>query len=238
MKRNVTESVVLGVILTGLSYAVGIVLGWIHSVNYLEAFAVFTSYSCTYLCVKERRINYPIGALSTAAYCVLFFQQGLVASAILNAYLTPSLLYGWFRWRDDSETRPVSRVALKMIPVYLAVTGIAYLGVLAITQTIGATMALTDSMILIGSIIAQFLLDNKKIESWYVWLVVNGFAIFTYFSSGLPLAGFQYIFFFANTFYGLHVWNRSRRAQSICTNDSIATDNRPFGLDSVRPVTS
>jgi hypothetical protein len=38
MKRNVIESVIIGVVLTGLSYVVGMALGWIHSVNYLEAF--------------------------------------------------------------------------------------------------------------------------------------------------------------------------------------------------------
>jgi nicotinamide mononucleotide transporter len=239
MKRHdVLDSIVIAVVLTGISYALGLGFHWIDTVNWLEAFAVFTSYSCTWLCVRQRRINYPIGAISTAAYCVLFWQAGLLASMALNAYLTPALVYGWFRWRRDSQTRPVGRVTLKWAPVYLLATGLGYLGVLWIVGVFGATLALTDSFILAGSILAQFLLDNKKIENWWVWAIVDGVAIYTYFSAGLFVAGAQYVIFFANCFVGLAAWNRSRNAESIRTIDSFAPNPRSLATDSVQPATS
>lgn len=215
MKRNIVESVVIAIVLTGLSYVVGLMFGWIDGINFLEAFAVFTSYSCTWLCVRQRRINYPIGAISTAAYCVLFWQSGLLASMILNAYLTPALLYGWIRWRKDSVTRPVTHLNVRWLPAYLLATGLAYLGVLWIVGALGATLAVTDSFILVGTILAQFLLDNKVLENWWVWLVVDGVAIYTYFGAGLFVAGVQYIFFFINTIIGLVVWNRSRHVAPV-----------------------
>lgn len=208
--RNVVEGTILGVVLTTLSYLVGLNLDWINDVNLLEAFAVFTSYVCTYLCVKERRINYPIGAVSTAAYCVLFAHQGLAASAILNAYLTPLLAYGWFRWRNDQITRSVTRVSARMVPLYALVAVAIFAGATAITLAFGAKVILADSAILLGTILAQFLLDNKKWENWLVWAVVNVFAIHTYWGYGLKIAAVQYVFFLANTVYGLIVWNRSR----------------------------
>jgi nicotinamide mononucleotide transporter len=232
-KRNLIEGTILGVVLTALSYLVGLGAGWIHSVGLLEAFAVFTSYVCTYLCVKERRINYPIGAVSTAAYCVLFYRQGLLASTVLNAYLTPSLLYGWYRWRNDEATRPVTRVSLKWIPVYAIVTAAAYTGAYLIVKGFDGALLWTDSAILIGSVLAQFLLDNKKIENWYVWMVVNGFAIYTYATAGLALAAFQYVFFLLNTVYGLIVWNRSRNDKSLDANDSVAAHQ---GTPALNPV--
>jgi nicotinamide mononucleotide transporter len=231
--KHMFEATALGVILTVLSYLVGLKAGWISSVNYLEAFAVFTSYLSTWLCVRERRINYPIGAVSTAAYSVLFIQGGLVASAILNIYLTPSLVYGYIRWRKDSETRPIGRVALKWFPVYLAVSVAAYFGAVWLVGVFGGTLALTDSIILVGSILAQFLLDNKKIENWYVWMIVNGFAIYTYATAGLALVAFQYVFFLVNTFIGIYVWGRGRNAKSMDTNDSAATNQ---GAPALNPV--
>ena len=232
--RDVLESVAVGVVLTSLSYIVGLLAGWIQEWNGLEVFAVFTSYACTYLCVKERRINYPIGIVSTAAYSYLFMQNGLFASAILNAYLVPTLIYGWFRWRRDSDTRPVTRVDLKMIPVYLGVTGLVYMGAVLISQSLGGATAWTDSVILAATILAQFLLDNKKIETWGVWAVVNIFAIYTYAASGLPLVAFQYVFFLANTMYGFYMWNRSKNHGTIIhAVDSDAADNRPLATDTV-----
>lgn len=211
-KRDLIESFAVGVILTTLSYIVGLAMKWVPVLNWLEVFAVFTSYASTYLCVKERRANYPIGAISTAAYAILFLQSGLLSSAVLNAYLTPTLIYGWLRWRRDADTRPVTHVQLKWIPAYLLVAGLGYAGAALISSKLGGTMAWTDAMILAATILAQFLLDNKKLENWLVWAVVNVFAIYTYATMGLPLVAFQYVFFLMNTVYGFVIWRRSKRA--------------------------
>ena len=118
-------SIVVGVVLTGVSYGIGAYYGWnAGNTNWLEIFAVFTSYACTYLCVVERRWNYPIGAISSVAYAILFWQTHLYSSAILNLYLVPTLVYGWIRWRKDTNTRPISHVQIKWLPVYLGVTAV------------------------------------------------------------------------------------------------------------------
>lgn len=216
VKRNIVEGIVLGIVLTTLSFIVGMHFGWITEINWLEAFAVLTSYACTYLCVMERRANYVIGVITTASYCVLFIQWGLFASAAVNAYLAFALVYGWFRWKNDTNTIPVRHVELKWIPVYLLVTAVAYGGIVWITTALGATLPLADSVILIGTLMAQFLLDNKRIETWYVWAVVNVFAIYVYFTAGLALAAFQFVFFLANTVYGYVVWKKSMvKAQPV-----------------------
>ena len=234
--RNIIESIIIGLVLTGISYLFGIWFGWLSAqgLNWLEVFAVFTSYSCTYLCVKERRINYPIGAISSAAYAYLFMQSGLIASAILNAYLVPTLIYGWIRWRKDDNTRPITHVKIKWIPVYLLVAGLGYYGAAQISQYFGGAMAWTDALILAGTILAQFLMDNKKLENWIVWAFVNVFAIYNYAVAGLPLVAFQYVLFLANTIYGYIIWNRSKKyVKSLCINDSNATDNRTLATDPI-----
>lgn len=212
LNRDVPTSFAVGVVLTTTSYVVGFLFGWIDSVNWLEATAVFTSYSCTYLCVKQRRFNYPIGAVSTAAYCLLFWQQGLYASMALNAYLTPALLYGWVRWRSDEATRPVTRVAARWVPVYALAAGIALVGGLAVNTAFGGSFAATDTIILVGSILAQFLLDNKKIETWLVWVAVDIIAVWQYIASGLFIAGVQYLFFLANAIWAFTLWRASMKA--------------------------
>jgi nicotinamide mononucleotide transporter len=212
-KRNIIEALVIGVVLTGLSYAVAFAAGWTSEVNPLEAFAVFTSYGSTYLCVVERRFNYVFGAISTAAYAVLFYQWELYASAALNAYLAPALVYGWFRWKRDDITRPIGHVQLKWLPGYVLLTAVAYFAVTALVNALDGKLATWDVVIFVGSILAQFLLDNKRIETWFVWAVVNVAAIYVYFTSGLYLAGFQYIFFLGNTVFGYVVWYKSMKRE-------------------------
>jgi nicotinamide mononucleotide transporter len=213
VNRDVLDALLVATALTGGSYVLAAVFGWIGAVSALEAFAVFTSYACTWLCIRQRRFNYPIGAMSTAAYCILFWQQGLIASAALNAYLTPSLLYGWIRWRADTDTRPVSHVDVRWLPIYLGVTGVAYVGAVVIAGALGGSFAAADSVILVGSILAQFLLDNKKVETWIVWFAVNLVAIWLYLTNGLAIAGLQYVLFLVTAVLGFREWWLAMRAR-------------------------
>lgn len=206
---NVVQGIIVGLVLTALSYWIGLEAGWITSLNLLEAFAVFTSYVCTFLCVLERRINYPIGAVSTVAYCVLFLHAGLAASMAINAFLSVYLIYGWLRWKSDDNTLPITKMSVPDWLVTTAVAGVGYLVVVFLASHFGGTLAWTDSVILVGTILAQFMMDNKKIANWLIWAVVNVFAIYTYFHAGLALAGFQYIFFLANTAYGYYMWRNN-----------------------------
>jgi nicotinamide mononucleotide transporter len=122
-------------------------------------------------------------------------------------------MYGWIRWRADAVTRPVTRVEGRWVFAYIAVTALAFAGALRLTSALGGSFAMADTVILVGSLLAQFLMDNKKLENWGVWFVVNVIAVWEYVSSGLAIAGLQYIFFLANALWGWALW--ARHAQHI-----------------------
>lgn len=208
-------SAILAVVFTGGSYWVGLGFGWITTIDPLEVFAVFTSYACTYLCVRERRFNYVLAVITTASYCVLFWQMGLLASMFLQIYLIPTVIYGWFRWKSDADPRPVRHVELKWVPGYLVLTVAGYFGAVWLVSAMGGNLPFFDAAILAGTILAQLLLDNKRIETWIVWLIVDVVAIYVYFSSGLFLVGVQYLAFLANTVWGYLAWNKSMREYRV-----------------------
>lgn len=238
MFKNVwIRTIIIALTLTALSYGVGLGFGWITAVNWLEVFAVFTSYASTYLCVVQKRLNYVFGAISSAAYFYLFFQAGLIASMVLNAGLAPWLIYGFFRWRNDANTRPVTHLQLKWSPIYLLGAGAFYLAVFFTVQALGGTLAPIDSIILVATVVAQILLDNKKIENWFVWIVVNLAAIYVYFTSGLFLVGFQYIFFLFNTILGYYSWRKSMHREETLEGYFEGLKDLPAGpIRERRPV--
>lgn len=212
-KTAIIESIGLAIVLTVLSYAVGIGMGWITELNWLEVFAVATSYSCTWLCTRQSRWNYPIGVITTAAYSVLFYQMGALALAVFNLYLVFSLIYGWFRWGSDEDTRPVTRIA----PAWYA--GYGSLGLAILAVFLGANMLFNptgiselssiDVGLAVASGVAQFMLDNKKLENWSLWAMINITSIPYFIHIGLPLVAFQYVFFLANTVIGHIQWRKS-----------------------------
>lgn len=221
--KNTAFGVGLAAFLTSLSYAVGHFLGWVdlNSINWLLAFAVFTSYICTWLCVHRTRWNYPIGIVTTAAYSTFFWQEGMIALSIFNAYLVLSLIYGFIRWKSDENPRPVSKVEWPWHLGYVALAFVVYAFLWIVHTILGQEMAWYDIIMAVASGVAQFLLDNKKEETWYVWILVNVFSILTFFgfvtddpNAYQPIVGFQYIFFLLNAFYGYYEWNKEYKSQN------------------------
>lgn len=211
--KYIFESIAIAVALTALSYLTGIYFGWITELNWLEVFAVATSYSCTWLCTRQSRWNYPIGIITTAAYSLLFYQWGLFALAVFNLYLVFSLIYGWFRWGSDNNTRPVTRIALRWYPAYGAL-GLVILGLFLIVNILFNPAGISalnpiDVGLAVVSGIAQFMLDNKKLENWSVWASTNIVSIPFFLYQGLTLVAFQYIFFLVNTVIGHVQWRKT-----------------------------
>lgn len=211
--KHIFESIHLAIFLTGLSYIVGLQAGWVTELNWLEIFAVFTSYSCTWLCTRQSRWNYPIGVVTTAAYSVLFWQWGALALAVFNLYLVFSLVYGWFYWRADENTRPVTNVEPVWYLGYGAI-GVAvlmlFLGANALFNPTGiAELSRIDVGLAVFSGIAQMMLDRKKLQNWIVWAGINIVSIPYFIQIGLPLVAFQYVFFLINTGIGYYQWRKS-----------------------------
>lgn len=204
------ESLGVGILFTVLSLVVADQMGWmsILKADPIEVFAAFTSYSCTYMCVMQSRWNYPMAVLSTTALAYVFWSSGLLASAALNLYLIPTVIYGYFIWGRDEDTRPVEHVKIKALYQYAFWTIVAYLGAWGLVTLLGGNFAPADSFLLVGSIFAQFLLDRKKIETWFIWIAVNIVSIYIYFESGLYLLAFQFVYFLANAVFGYYQWKK------------------------------
>ena len=205
-------SVFIATVLTAISYCAGLQFHFIKEINWLEVFSVWTSYSCTYLCVVQSRINYPIGAVSVAALCALFWTQSLYSSMILQIYLFPAMLYGWFRWGKDDDTRPVTRVGFDWwLAAYIAVPAIVYTICYYSTTSLGGVGTQWDSAILVLSILAQFLMDNKKIENWIIWLIVDIISVILYWNQGLQVLSIQMGLFGFNAIWGFYEWYKTMK---------------------------
>lgn len=208
--KHTAIGIVVGFLATVVTMYIGFTSGWIEEINLLELFAVATSYTCTYLCVMQVRWQYIFAAVTTVLYAVLFYQWGLYGSALASLYVPFALVYGWFRWGKDNATRPVTWVDTIWHYVgYLCLGIVGWAGTYYLCQALGVNIPVMDSAILVLTIMAQFLMDNKKIENWIVWFVLNVIAIGLYFQTGLYLAAMQYVLFLANTIFGFVMWRRS-----------------------------
>lgn len=210
--RNVfLQAAVIALSLTATTYALAIAVGWItpDGVSLPEVFAGIFNYAATFLCIKQRRAYALVGIIGTAAWSYVFFSNNLLASGVVNIYLAGMLVYGYWRWGKDTNTRKVRHIGLKWVPVYLIVTVAIYLGAVAITTAFGGSFVFWDAAILVLTILAQLLQDQKVIEAWVVWTAVNVVGVILYFNAELYFAVIQqFIFGFANL-WGWMDWRKT-----------------------------
>lgn len=191
--------------------------------NGLETASVFFSFACTWLCTRQVRFNYVLAVVSTTLLSITFWQAGLYGSMMLNLYLIPTVIYGWFIWGKDANPKPVQHVQWKTIPVYLGVTAVVWYGALLIIEGFGGRMAALDGWLLVGTILAQFLMDRKKLENWLVWIAVNVVSIYVYLNAGLYLLAIQFSLFIINAMIAWYQWNKTMQKVTTAENIQLAT---------------
>lgn len=177
----------------------------------LELAAALATVACVFLAVRRSLWQYPVGLLATGLYFGVFMGAHLYASAILQLIFVAVQVYGWWFWlRGDAGQRPAIRVwALRWIVATLSVALIGAFGAgLILDRLTDAATPGLDSLILGLSLAAQFLLDRKVAQHWFVWMAVNVLAIGVYAGRGLDLTALLYAALLINALYGWWVWRR------------------------------
>lgn len=183
----------------------------------LEIFATVMTVICVVLAVKRNVWNYPIGIVGTIAFFFVFWNAGLVSSAWLQVFFTFVQVYGWWFWlKGDRGAKP----KVTTTPFWLLVLGYAFaavsgLALSTITSMLGANMAIMDAAIFTFSVLAQFMMDRKKLESWIVWALVDVVSIYVYGSQGLWVTTALYAGLLINTGWGYYEWRKASLAKAV-----------------------
>lgn len=207
-KRYIAEAFAIATMLTGsFTIAQGAFVG--DPINPWETASVFFSFACTWLCTRQVRFNYVLGVISTMLLVVTFYQAKLYGSMALNLYLIPTVIYGWYIWGKDIHSRPVQRTTARGWVQYAVATAITWAGAVAAIKAFGGSVARVDGALLVGSVLAQWMLDRKKLENWIIWAVVNVASVIVYWNAGLHLLSLQFAVFFINTMIAYRQWRNS-----------------------------
>ena len=185
-------------------------------INPLELAATLVTLACVILGVKRSLWQFPVGIVGTAIFFVVVWQAGLWANATLQVFFVFVQLYGWWYWlRGDNGGRPKIRSANRLqVAVWVVMAlAIAVAGSCALTAYTDFDLAFTDAATLSVSVVAQYLLDRKYLETWPVWVIVNIASIWLYGSAGIWLFTGLYVFFFFNAFWGWWEWRKAMRAE-------------------------
>ena len=174
--------------------------------------------ACVILGVKRSLWQFPVGIVGTALFFIVVWQRHIYANAALQVFFVGVQVYGWWYWLKGTKGhRPPIRATPRWIWLGACAAAVATAAALvpvlkAFTPT---TTPMIDGLTFTLSVVAQFLLDRKRLETWIVWTAVNIASVILYATQGLWIFTALYVFFFFNAFWGWWEWRKAMRAETV-----------------------
>ena len=184
--------------------------------SYLEILGFFTGIAGVYLTIKRSPFCWPISALNVMLYAVIFYDAKLYADMGLQGVFLFFSVYGWYAWTKgsdnylpDSSPLQVKQSTIKELSfgILITIPIAVILGYMLKNQT-NADFPFIDSMLASLSIFAQILQTRKRLENWYIWILVDTVYILIYVSKDLYLSALLYAVFLALAMQGVIEWRK------------------------------
>jgi nicotinamide mononucleotide transporter PnuC len=176
------------------------------------------AFTYLFLEVKQNWTMWIIGIISSIFYVYIFFDAKLYAEMGLNAYFVVMSVYGLYCWKlmKPRKQKPLilHHIAPKLALVLLFI-GIAVfaLSSFILIQYTDSPVPFADALVATLGIIATWMVAQKIVECWYLWIFSNFFAIGLYLYQHLYPTAILYVFYAIMSIIGLIEWNKSIKRQ-------------------------
>ncbi len=156
--------------------------------------------------------NYPFALVAVTLYGFVFFEAKLYSDMLLQGFFFALNLYGWAAWirsRDESGI-PVGWMSVTARQYWVLATIVAWAGwSFVMDRYTDAIAPWVDGAIAMLSITAQWLLARRRVESWYLWILVDLIAVPLFAWRGLYATSAVYVVLLGLSIDGLLQWRRA-----------------------------
>lgn len=192
-----------------------------YQISYVELIATLFGLISVYFASRANILTWPTGIVNELFLFVLFFQVQLYADMLLQVYFFVVTLYGWRSWKTKPKGNSITTTSasrrlwfVAIVIIGSLITGFLFSNIhLYLPQyfRIEAAYPYADSLVMVLSIIATVLLAQKKIETWYLWIMVDVICVFLFLKKGIVFLGIEYFIFLGVATYGLLNWKKQMK---------------------------
>lgn len=192
----------------------------------LEYFGVITGLIYLFLEIKQHRAMWIVGFITSLVYVFVFFDAKVYADMALNSYYVAISVYGFWKWsreklsvrktvtKESSETESTAIIYRHSTPLLsvLIATSIAALWLLIwwiLAKFTDSPIPVGDAFTTAVGIVATWMLAQRIIEHWPLWVVTNLVSVYLYSLRGLYPTMFLYICYAALAIAGWINWKKN-----------------------------
>lgn len=198
---------------------------WDYPISLVKLMGTFFGLCNMVLAAQAKILNYPVGLINIVFYFAFFYQVQSYSNMLLQACFFIVSMYGWWKWLHPKEYEAKENCELKVALNSVWGNMILGIGIGLGTVLIGtlvknlhlllpelfqlpAAYPYYDSFIGIASVAAIFLLSQKKLENWILWIMIYGLCIVSYYIKNIKLMSLEYLLFFLIGVYGFLTWRK------------------------------
>ncbi|MFN5941618.1 MAG: nicotinamide riboside transporter PnuC [Bacteroidota bacterium] len=187
----------------------------------IEFIAAITGIISVLYSRKAHVYTYPIGLISTLSYIIICLKASLFGESVVNLFYSIMGVYGWYHWKSKSKIEdalPICYSTKKQHLQQLLLFGSLFLLFFCSLTLLKNyfspdTIPFADALASAAAFTGMYLMTQKKVESWYWWLLTNIVCIPLYYVKGYAFTSVQYGVFTILTFYGLKSWKQYAEKQ-------------------------
>ncbi|MDN3442845.1 nicotinamide riboside transporter PnuC [Microbacterium sp. APC 3901] len=186
-------------------------LEWLQA-EWPQVLGFVTGAICVWLAGRRNVWNYPIGIANNVVLFIVFIGAGLYATSVLQVVYLLMGLHGWWRWTRGAEQ---SRTYVVNTPrrawPWLALAAVAGTAVMVwvLMSFTDSQVAIADAATTAASLVAQYMLNRKWIENWFVWILVDIAFVGLSIAAGLWVIAALYALFIALCVIGYRSWRQA-----------------------------
>ena len=180
-------------------------------VTWLELLAFVLAVAMVVCNIRVIPWGWPLAIISSLLYFLLFWQSRLYGDAGLQIFFAAVAAWGWWQWlrgtTAQGDALTVRRLPAQGRWLALAAALAAWpaLG-LFLDHYTDTDVPYWDAFPTALSVVGQYLLGRKYVETWPTWVVVNAAAVSLFAYKGLWLTVVLYTLFVAMSFAGWRAW--------------------------------
>jgi nicotinamide mononucleotide transporter len=180
---------------------------------YLDLLGAVLSLLSTLLYTRENINAWPMGLLACGLNFLLYANRGIYADAYLEITYVFITFYGWYQWLYGSKEKTpihIRHITFHEIILLLSIGAVSS-GLIGfyLAHYTDSTIPYLDAGTTIFSLIGQWLICKKIIETWLVWFVVDGIYVWLYMHKAIPFHSILMMLYLGIALWGYYRWRQS-----------------------------
>ena len=180
--------------------------------EYIEIAGAVIGLLYLYLEYRASVYLWPVGVIMPLFYIYIFFVSRFYADMGIYIYYLFASIYGWIRWNKSAsqeQSLAISHMPFRYWSVALLALSILFAGIAWILiRFTDSPVPFGDSFTTALSMVAMWMLANKYIEQWGLWIIVNVVSCALYAWKGLYPTALLYVVYSIVPVFGYFKWKQ------------------------------